>query len=378
MKRNLVVYAALVLAISLPPNSRPQTVGRQSDGRSVLPVDQVITPAGLQVELPRMRPQAMSLSPNGRLLAISGKTAEVVTVDPATGRILQAVPLPSEGLTGPQPDVQSENILQPDAKGQASFTGLAFSPDGTRLYLSNVNGSIKVFGVGPNGFVTALYSIPLNPVTGLRRKEEIPAGLALSPDGARLYVALNLSNRLAELDASTGKLLRTFDVGVAPYDVVLAGSKAYVSNWGGRRPVEGDVTGPAGRGTTVKVDPRTFIANEGSVTVIDLKAGRVAADILVHLHSSALALSPDRRFLVCANAASDNLSVIDTRTDRVVETIWAKPSPADLFGASPNALAFDERGDHLYVANGTQNAVAVIEFEPARKASKLLGLIPVG
>ena len=47
---------------------------------------------------------------------------------------------------------------------------------------------------------------------------------------------------------TTGKVLRTFDVGVAPYDVVLVGQKAYVSNWGGRRPA-GDLTGPpvAGR-----------------------------------------------------------------------------------------------------------------------------------
>ena len=96
------------------------------------------------------------------------------------------------------------------------------------------------------------------------------------------------------------------------------------------------------------------------------------------LHASALAVSPDGRYVVCANAASDTLSVIDTRTDAVVETIWAKPSPADLFGAQPNALAFDPAGRTLYVANGTQNAVAVVAFDPADRESKLLGLIPVG
>jgi len=60
------------------------------------------------------------------------------------------------------------------------------------------------------------------------------------------------------------------------------------------------------------------------------------------------------------------------------ETIWAKPSPADLFGAQPNALAFDPSGRTLYVANGTQNAVAVVAFDPADRESKLQGLIPVG
>ena len=376
------IAAATVLLLALAAPSFPvpagQTVGRQNADRSVLPVNQILTPAGRQVDLPGMRPQALALSPNGRLLAVAGKSHEVVTVDPATGRILQVVPLPSEGLTEPQPEVPSDNILKPDEKGQVSYTGLVFSPDGKRLYLSNVNGSIKVFAVGAKGLVAGLFSIPLPRVAGLRREEEIPAGLAVSSDGARLYAVLNLSNRLAEIEAATGKLLRTFDVGVAPYDVVLVGPKAYVSNWGGRRPAEGDVTGPAGRGTKVKVDPTTFIANEGSVTVIDLEAGRVAAEVLVHLHASALAVSPDRRYVVCANAASDNLSVIDTRTDRVVETIWAKPNPADLFGASPNALAFNAKGDTLYVANGTQNAVAGIDFKPAKRGSKLFGLIPVG
>src|SRR6185503_7264590 len=138
------------------------------------------------------------------------------------------------------------------------------------------------------------------------------------------------------------------------------------------------VVGPAGRGTEVKVDPVRHIANEGSVTVLDLDTGRTRAEILVQLHSSALAVSPDGLYVVCANAASDNLSVIDTRTDEVVETIWVKPKPNDLFGASPNALAFDRKGRHLYVANGTQNAIAVVHFDPADRESKLLGLIPTG
>src|SRR5208283_1396700 len=51
-------------------------------------------------------------------------------------------------------------------------------------------------------------------------------------------------------------------------------------------------------------------------------------------------------------------------------------NPADLFGAQPNALAFDKSGKELFVCNGTQNAVAVFQFKPG--ASKLLGLIPAG
>ena len=379
----LVLLSLLTAQAARSPfPSTNEKVGRTGGGRIVTPVNQVVTPRGKQVDLPGLRPIVLALSPDGKLLVTSGKTSELVVIDPVTGEIRQRVALPSEQANEPQPEAVSENILQPDKKGQASFTGLVFSPDGKRLYLSNVNGSVKVFAVGSDGKITALFSIVLPPfVPTLRdskRREEIPTGLALTPDGAKLYVTLNLSNRLAEYSAAEGKLLRVFDVGVAPYDVVLVGDKAYVSNWGGGRPLPGDLTGPAGHGTTVKVDAVRHIASEGSVTVIDLKTGQTRAEILTHLHASALAVSPDRRYVVCANAASDNLSVIDTRTDTVVETIWTKQKANDLFGASPNALAFDAKGKILYVANGTQNAVAVIQFDPADRESKLIGLIPTG
>src|SRR5207244_1456722 len=119
------------------------------------------------------------------------------------------------------------------------------SPDGARIYLANVNGSIKAFGVEKGGHVVGLFTMSLPPANARGRAPEIPAGLALSPDGKRLYVALNLSNRLAELDTADGQVLRLWDVGVAPYDVVLAGDKACVSNWGGRRPDATSTTGPA-------------------------------------------------------------------------------------------------------------------------------------
>ena len=372
----LLFLPAAAWAPSRAVSAAEEPVGRTGTNRTITPVNQVLTPHGTQVDLPGMRPQALALSPDGKLLVTSGKTSEIVILDPATGRILQRVALPSEKLQEPHPEVASSNILKPDEKGQLSFTGLAFSPDGSRLFLANVNGSVKVFDVARDGRVTGAFSIALPPANAPRRKEEIPAGLAVSSDGRRLYVAFNLSNRLGEFDVLTGKLLRVFDAGVAPYDVALVGDKIYVSNWGGRRPLPGELTGPAGRGTAVRVDPVRHIANEGSVTVIDLRAGQAIGEIMTGLHASALALHPGRRYLVCANAASDHLSVIDTRSDTVIETIWVKQSPADLFGASPNALAFELTGRRLYVANGTQNALAVVDFKPGH--SKLVGLIPVG
>jgi YVTN family beta-propeller protein len=372
----ITLFSVLVLAGSCrtPKYSSTETVGETSPQRYVTPVHQVLTPVGIQVALPGLRPQGLALSPDGRLLATSGKTQELIVLDPQSGQIKQRVALPSSKAR--DPNAVSSHILEPDKSGQLSYTGLIFSPDGTRIYLSNVNGDVKVFQVSPDRQVKGMFSIALPAADAPRRKEEIPAGLAISRDGRRLFVVLNLSNRLAEVDTATGRVLRSWPVGVAPYGVVLVGDKAYVSNWGGRLPDEGSLTGPAGQGTRVRVDPVRHIANEGSVSVIHLAKETPVGQIMVGLHSSALAGSPDGRHVVVANAGSDTLSVIDTHTDKVVETIWAKSSPADLFGASPNALAFRPSGDRLYVANGTQNAIAVIRFHPGK--SKLLGLIPVG
>lgn len=363
-------------------DSTTATVGRVSGGL-VTPVNQLVTPAGTLIELPRMRPQALALSPDGKLLVTAGLTHELVVLDPVTGKILQHVDLPSD--KAPAQASPDAAILDADDKAQLSFTGLTFSPDGSRIYLANVTGDIKVFGVGKNSSVSAMFSIPLPAANAPRRVNEIPAGIAVSRDGKRIYVALNLSNRLAELDAVSGKVLRIWEVGVAPFDVVIVGDKVYVSNWGGRRPGENSFTGPAGRGTTVRVDSR-YIADEGSVSVVDLDEKKeqstannqhsTSKEILTGVHACALTVTPNGQYLVVANAGSDTLSVIDTRGDKIIETICARQEPGDLFGAQPNALAFDKRGKTLFVCNGTQNAVAVFQFKPGE--SKLLGLIPVG
>jgi YVTN family beta-propeller protein len=354
-----------------------QWVGGSIEDSIVTPVNQRLTPVGKWLDLPGMRPQVLALSPDGKIAVTSGKTSKLVVIDPETNSILQQVDLPSEESTS-NADQSAANNLKPDTKAIASFTGLVFSPDGRSIYLSNVQGSIKVFSVDGVGKVSPSHVIRIPDANAPKRKQEIPSGLAITPDGKRLFVCGNLSNRLIEINLETSQVARTFDVGVAPYDVKLAGNKAIVSNWGGRRPSGDDLVGPAGKGTLVRVDPVRFIANEGSVSMIDLQSGSIQ-EILVGLHPSGLVVSPDGKYVVCANAASDYLSVIDLGTSSVIEKIWTKSNPSELFGASPNALVFGKEPDELYVANGTQNAIAVIEFEPEEKGeSRLQGMIPVG
>ncbi len=369
----LTASAICAAAFAATAAERYPVQGPLSEGDILLPIQQRVTPAGKQIVLAKQRPQGVAWHPGGKYFVASGSTAELLVIDPEKAEIIKRVPMPDGKETSPAQ--ASDHILAKDAKAQLSFHGLIFSPKGDRIYLSNVNGDIKVFRADPNGNVAALFSIKLDEVKGLDRKQEIPAGLAVSADGSKLFAALNLSDRLAEIDAASGKILRIIGVGVAPFDVTLAGNKAYVSCWGGRRPGAGDATGAAGRGTKIKVDERG-VASEGSVSVVDLATGKVVKEILAGLHPSALAPSPDRSFVCVANADSDSVSVIDTTRDEVVQTTPLNWQPRGYFGASPDALCFSRDGKFLFVCNGTQNAVAAVEFDP--KSANLAGLLPVG
>jgi YVTN family beta-propeller protein len=447
MKRSLIIQAICALVVGIfflegcaptkaprTPLSKPTQVGRVADELYVTSTGQLLTPAGRQVELPGMRPQAVALSPDGKLLVSAGATNKLIVFDAVSGQVLHGLSFstnrnPQARGAFPPPAAQTNSVetsdgsatsgeateSQPEATtsaastnnpastntvgrgrglpvggrggrgsmdtsgdAQISVAGLVFSPDGTRIYMSNWRGrnsDIRVFEV-KEGKVAATQLWPLPKAFG--QTNELPAGLTVSADGKRLYVVGNIGNHLYEMDTSNGTILRTWNTGFAPFDVVLAKDKAYVSNLGGRVPNTNDLVAPAGKGTFVRVDPVRAIPYEGTVSIIDLAANTNVAELQVEFHASAMAVSPDKAYVVVANTGSDTLSVIDTKTDKIVEKIWTRQTPADLFGAQPTALAFEPSGKRLFVCNGTQNAVGVIQFEPEDRESKLLGLIPVG
>ncbi|MBU0639831.1 MAG: bifunctional YncE family protein/alkaline phosphatase family protein [Planctomycetes bacterium] len=347
-------------------------VGQLADGRVVVPTNQVLAPAGVQIDFAG-RPTDLALSPDGRFLAVLNRY-NVVLIDVERREVVQEV-----------------GYRTPRAGG--SYTGILYAPDGKRLHASCIRGAIEVFDVAADGRLTPGEPIPLKAHQG---KNALPAGLAISADGRRLFVALNLNNTLGEVDLEQGRLVREIPVGNAPYDVVLVGQpdsdvyRAYVSCWAGRMPQDGDRTGPAGRGSPVKVDTRD-IASEGSVSVVDLHAGTVSQEIVAGLHASGMATNGHGMVYV-ANANSDNVSVLDGWGRANVAAISTRPSEKLLFGSAPNALTASPDGRWLYVSNGTNNAIAVIRLAnraqfpmvssmrdaDAPLESRLVGLIPTG
>ena len=86
----LVVVAALLFEGGCASDGKksvallhyPNAVGRLAENSYVIPTGQLLTPAGLQVELPEMRPQALALSPDGQMLITAGRKNQLVVIDP--------------------------------------------------------------------------------------------------------------------------------------------------------------------------------------------------------------------------------------------------------------------------------------------------------
>ena len=165
----------------------------------------------------------------------------------------------------------------------------------------------------------------------------------------RAVVPLVFDNALAIVDAETGVVAAQVKTGgVAPFGSVISrdGRTAWVTNWGGRWPKDGDPTLPTGldpKADRVVVDSRG-IASTGTVVRVDLDAQKVTHAIDVGLHPTAVAWDEPRQRLYVANANSDSLTIVDTAQPRVAATLALKPFGLELKGVAPSALCVSPDG----------------------------------
>ena len=205
--------------------------------------------------------------------------------------------------------------------------------------------------------------------------KQIAGAVAVVP-GKAAAVPLIDDNKLAVVDFSGGGKVRFVGTSIAPFGVAVgrAGAVAYVSNWGGRLPRQGDRSAPTGlaSGADHVVVDRRGIASTGTITRVDLLAGKATHAIDVQLHPTALLWNERADRLYVTNSNSDSVSVIDTTTNRVVSTIVIQPFDRPVAGIAPSALALSADGRTLFVACGGINAIAQVRLADGQ----IEGLIP--
>lgn len=203
----------------------------------------------------------------------------------------------------------------------------------------------------------------------------LPGALAVAKE--RVVVPLTWENQLAVIDRASGKVLHKVETGVAPFASVAdgAGSVAFVSNLGGRPPLDKELfASPIQKPTEkVTVDGRG-IASTGTVTRVDLVSGQATHTIATGLHPTGMAWHEGTHRLYVANGNSESVTVIDTKSNQAVLTMPLQPFSEKVKGIAPTAVAVDPAGKTIYVACGGINAIAVLEAMTGR----MLGMIPTG
>jgi YVTN family beta-propeller protein len=322
----------------------------------VITTRQATTPAGIQMVFQGRVYGAAFGSTSDIVYALSGtRGALVYKLDWRANRMVELV------RSTVTPGMQS--IAFDSASGTVVISGLSATRTG-----SQTRQAVQLVGIAGGAAHVESKDLGQNAV----------GGLALMNGSSGALVALTFDDELAIVDRATGAVLKV-KTGIAPFGVTVnaAETAAWVTNWGGRFPKKGDRTASTGndpKADLVVVDARG-IAASGTVVRVDLKTHEVTNTIEVGRHPTALALDEARQRLYVANSNSDTVSVIDTRTNSLLDNIPIQPFEKKVAGAAPEGLALSKDGQHLYVACAGLNAVAVIGL---RSVNRLEGLIPTG
>ena len=350
-------------------------VGQTYANGVLLPTNQWISPLGTRILDNNARLVSSTISPNGRYLAALGWrdfSGYLTIVDLRSGSIVSQASLDSG--TGTAEDYS----VGPD--------GPLFSADGSTLWVPQSTWLDKFSFDQTTGAAAQADKIALcgsaltdpkcDPNTGPSdpRGAWLPAGMALSPDGNSLYVALNGANALGVIDTQHDALQKTIPVGNAPRQVVLAdnGTVAYVSNEGGRPASGGEFTNLSD-GTPLVANRSTGGATTGTVSVVDLTSGKEQQEIPVGLQPTALFQKDNALFV--ANSNDDSLSVIDENSNTVAQTVHTNPVPGARVGSYANAISMSDP-NHVLVSIGRDNAVAVYRYQGLYRRMRPVGLLP--
>jgi YVTN family beta-propeller protein len=331
MPSRLLAVLTLLLAAVFPASakqpakpSKTEVPGREPGGVTLLPNGWRIAPAGRHITVGDL-PLAMAESPDGRTLVIS-----------------------NDGFSKPTLTVVDLKTL--DVREEVEVTnawlGLAWHPDGKRLFVSGGGASsVDEFRIAEKGF-KAGASIKLTKSAST----SFVGGLAVSPDGSRLFAVHVLGKLLSAVDLGTGQVSKEIELPAEGYTTLLTpdGKILFVSVWGGSK-----------------------------VLIFDAATLELRGEVPVGEHPNAMVLSKDggRLFVACAN--TNSVWTVDLASRSAREQISIALDPAAPPGSTPDGLGLSPDGKTLLVANADNNTVALVDISRPG-ASAVRGFIPTG
>ena len=318
--RKLIVPAALFLfSFSLTTVAQNRLMGERVD----LPNGWHLTPAGRTVKVGDL-PLNIAVSPSGKLAAITNNgesDQSIELVDIKRGVVTDSVPIGK------------------------SWLGLTFSDNGKFLYASGGNDNlIIVYSVSGNR-LTISDTIKLGKPWPIRISV---AGLVLDDHAGILYAVTIENNSLYAVDIRSKKIVSRHDLGGQGYTCLLSPDHdlLYVSCWGCDK-----------------------------VIIFNTRLQTITGSVQVGDNPNDMCITGNGRYLYVANANDNNVSVIDTRSLKVIETLNASLYPDSPTGSTTNGVALSKDEKTLYIANADNNCLSVFDVsEPG--SSKPSGFIP--
>lgn len=241
----------------------------------------------------------------------------------------------------------------------------------------------RAYAVMGSGDSVTVFDTARDRVLDVISADQLPAaanshGIAVTPDGAKLFVASMQSPRISAYDVA-GQRLREVDLGFTAHHLYAgpAGRYVYATELGGTRLAVIDAVGDrvlttleSGKGVYMPLasaDGRfVYVTNMGANSVAVVRTGdwQVTTSVPVGKGPSHLALDPVSGRLLVTNTGSNDVSVIDLAAGRVVATVPV--------GKAPHGISVS--AGKAFVANAESSDVTMIRVETAQVVQK----IPVG
>lgn len=357
----------LLLQVAQTPSAQTPRAGTEP---GIIASNQRITPAGVQSVFDgRVTGLRFGANPGELWVAVPGN---VIHLEWSASRVLR----------------------RETFNGRAGIYGLVMDPVTHRAFVSTV-GRVPVGAPRPPGVnantgniaqLTAIGALPASPawygVIG-RNMAGGPAIAAKANAGGHRVVVLPLpaDNQLAVLDADNSTQLSTIALGVIPLAAAISsdGNIAFVTEMAGAKPGARDKSAKQcceSAGEAIRIDARG-IALSGSVSRVDLVRGIVTHRITVGRHPTAIAWDEARSRVYVTDGNDDRVTIIDSRNATVAAILNIAPFKQRAIGLAPTAVALTPDGSRLFVALGGVNAVAVYDVGNLA-AIHLIGMIPTG